>query len=150
MTMNCAVSYEELAAWRVGDAEPDRAAELSRHAATCPDCSRRTAALDRVDAALRATATPEPSPAGLLDVRRQLSREVRGGAEMMTLDDVAAFLSLTPAEIADVVPELPAFELAGQVRVRRSRLLDWIEGRERDYMRYRILRQIESASKGVA
>ena len=29
----------------------------------------------------------------------------------------------------------PAFELAGQIRVRRAKLVEWIERRERDFTR---------------
>ena len=35
--------------------------------------------------------------------------------------------------MGEIVASLPAFELAGQVRVRRSRLIAWIEERERSY-----------------
>ena len=53
----------------------------------------------------------------------------------MTLDEVAAFLRLSDAQLDEVVEELPAFELGGQLRVRRQRLIEWLQQRERDYAR---------------
>jgi hypothetical protein len=53
----------------------------------------------------------------------------------MTLDEVAEFLRISLDELEEVVTELPAFEVAGQLRVRRARLLEWVEARERAYRR---------------
>ena len=53
----------------------------------------------------------------------------------MTLDEVAAFLRIDPSDLGEVAEELPAFELGGQVRVRRERLIEWIQQRERAYTR---------------
>ena len=73
----------------------------------------------------------------VLAARRAVSRVLRRPhtPEVMTLDEVAAFLRVGPDELAEVVELLPAFELAGRIRVRRARLIEWIEQRERDYTR---------------
>jgi hypothetical protein len=54
---------------------------------------------------------------------------------ILTLNEVAAFLRLTPSQMDDVAADLPAFELGGQLRVRRSRLLEWVAVREAAYRR---------------
>ena len=68
----------------------------------------------------------------VLNTRRALSAQVRGAhaPELMTLDEVAEFLRITLDNLEEIVLELPAFELAGQLRVRRSKLLEWVEARE--------------------
>ena len=38
-------------------------------------------------------------------------------------------------ELDEIAEELPAFELAGRLRVRRQRLMEWIEHREQSYAR---------------
>jgi len=55
--------------------------------------------------------------------------------EIMTLDEAAAFLRISPDELGEIAEELPAFELAGRIRVRRSRLIEWVARREADYAR---------------
>ena len=137
--MDCDVTYEELAAFASDDVAPERAQELRNHAAACPSCRQRLDALARLDAGLRSLPRFETSASALLRTRRLLSEQVRGGGrpELMTLDEVAAFLRISLDELEEVVLELPAFELAGQLRVRRSRLIEWIEARERAYSRSR-------------
>ena len=53
----------------------------------------------------------------------------------MTLDEVGEFLRIGPETLSEIAEELPAFELGGQVRVRRERLLEWVRRREQDYAR---------------
>jgi helix-turn-helix protein len=131
--VTCDVSYEDLAAFAAGDS-----AELAGHAAKCDVCRKRLDALSSADDALRRLPRPEPSASALLKVRRELAREVRPDTatpEVMTLDEVAAFLRVSADQLGDLAAELPAFELGGRIRVRRERLVKWIEVRERDYMR---------------
>jgi len=73
----------------------------------------------------------------------------------MTLDEVAEFLRLSPGQLDEVASDLPGFELAGQVRVRRAKLLEWIERRERSYLRNTVASRVARALaangwKGVA
>jgi len=130
--MDCKTSYEELAAFAAGDAE-----HLGRHVRACAACRERLAVLERVDRDLRLLPRPEPSAGAVLAARRAVARETRsaGGPEVMTLAEVAEFLRLPPDGLSEVAGELPAFEVGGQVRVRRARLVEWIAGRERAYAR---------------
>ncbi len=135
--MDCDVTYEELAALLSGDLGEARQAELRRHADGCPRCRDRLDALRRSDAALAGVPRVTPPGRVLLAARRALADVTRGASapEVMTLAEVVAFLRLTPHQLGQVVDELPAFELAGQIRVRRERLVEWIQQRERDYTR---------------
>ena len=73
----------------------------------------------------------------LLAARRAIAAATRPAepAEIMTLEEAAELLRLTPGQLDRIVGELPAFELGGQIRFRRVRLIEWIEQRERDYGR---------------
>ena len=135
--MTCEVTSEDLAALTAGDLDQARAAQVRAYAETCPHCRRRLTALAAADAALAAVRPLEVPAGALLETRRVLSESVRGAglAEIMTLEEVAAFLRIKPVELGEVIEELPAFELAGQVRVRRARLIEWVEQRERDFRR---------------
>jgi len=148
----------QLAEYAAGEADGSTTAEVETHLAACAECRRHVAALRRADAALAALPPATPSARALLAIRRELAREVRGagtGPEVMTLDEVAEFLRLAPAELDEVAADLPAFELAGQVRVRRARLLEWIERREREYLRNTVASRVArtlaaNGWKGVA
>ena len=95
----------------------------------------------------------EPSARAVLNARKALSHELGAGEdpEIMTLEEVAEFLRMPPDDLDEIAAGLPAFELGGHVRVRRERLIEWIEQRELLYAR----RNIESSiargfGKGVA
>ena len=57
----------------------------------------------------------------------------------------ADFLRITRDQLGEIVEELPAFELAGQIRIRRQRLIEWVQQRERDYSRQASQRWVSGA-----
>jgi len=135
--MNCNMTYEELAAFASGDLDAGREAEIRNHLEQCDTCRKRLEALNEADAALRALRPVRPPASAILATRRALGEAAdgAGGAEIMTLDEVGEYLRVTPKQLGEVVGELPAFELAGRIRVRRTKLIEWIEQRERSYTR---------------
>jgi len=135
--VKCDVSDELLAALTAGDLPAEPAGRIERHARRCRRCRARLAAIRAADGALAALPRFAPSPAALLAARRALAGAARGGAEpeIMTLPEVAEFLRIDEAALGEIADELPAFELAGRVRVRRARLLEWIARRESDFAR---------------
>lgn len=136
--MTCEVTYERLAVFAAGDLESAEEDEIRRHASACGRCRERLEALRQTDAALAALPPVEPPPATVQAARQVLSEATREAAprRIMTLDEVAAFLRLAGEQLDEIVEELPAFELAGQIRVRRERLIEWVEQRERAYARH--------------
>ena len=137
--MTC-ISHETLAQFAVGDMDTGDVSDVEAHIRSCPECRRRLEAVRKVDTALCLLRRAEPSAQALLDTRCLISEEIRipQASEIMTLDDVAEFLRIGPGELEEIVEELPAFELAGEIRIRRTKLLDWIEHRERQYLRQTI------------
>ena len=137
--MNCEITYEQLAAMVIGELDAKQAADICEHIAQCEHCRNRLAALNRIDEILITLRPLRPSASTVLATRRALAPEIRPApaSEIMTLEDMAEFLRITPEQLGEIVEELPAFELAGQIRVRRDRLLEWIQQRERDYNRQR-------------
>lgn len=152
--MTCPFTDEQLAAWSTAGAEAG--IEWGGHVARCPSCQTRLTALQRMDQLLRQTIT-QPVPAALAErVRATLQRQWKS-TEILTLEEVAAFLHLSIDQLDEITDELPAFELAGQIRVRKTKLLEWIEARERAYLRAitqsrtrRIIHGGADSAKGVA
>ena len=135
--MKCDISYEELAACQAGEATAARMEEIQRHLPHCAACRKRITALAEADGLLKQLTPYRPSHVSVLAVRRALSAELRQNEtrEILTLDEAAAFLRINPEEMEEIAEELPAFELAGQIRIRRTKLLEWIDQRESNYMR---------------
>jgi len=134
------MSHETLAQFAAGDMDAAEISDVEAHIAQCPECRRRLEAVRKTDAALCLLKRAEPSAQALLATRRLISDEIRipQPSEIMTLDDVAEFLRIGPAGMEEIAEELPAFALAGEIRIRRAKLLEWIEHRERQYLRQTI------------
>jgi len=145
------VSYEALAEFAAGDMAADRARAIEEHLPQCERCRRRLEALRKADALVQALPRMEPSARASLNVRRAVSKEIRGGdaPEIMTLDEVARFLRISPDALEEIAEELPAFELGGQIRVRRARLVEWVEERERRHVRSNAESQAARVVRGI-
>ena len=150
MNMNCPWTDEELAARASGDLPAEAAQSLDDHLRRCDSCCRRLEAIRCVDAALSVLPRHLPSMTSMLQVRRSLAAQTRGRSEpeILTLEELAEFLRVSLEELGEVVDTLPAFELGGQVRVRRAMLLEWLEHRERLYRNANIQSQASRASAG--
>jgi len=151
--MNCPVE-EELVALADGELRGDRGQQVLAHVRECSRCRALLEAVGRIDERLSSEAAARPPASVVLAARRKLEPVLRPPPpEVMTLEQVASFLQIEPGELGAIVDELPAFELAGQVRVRRSLLLGWIRQREEDFARDSLARCMgdESESRrGVA
>jgi hypothetical protein len=135
--MHCDITYEQLAAWSCGDVPAAPSQAIEQHVESCDVCRRRLVNLKTADAAMRLLRPLVPPAETILAARRLLSEEIRPSRQpdILTLEEVAAFLRIDAGELRPFVEELPAFELGGSIRVRRSRLLEWIEQRERQFSR---------------
>lgn len=135
--MSCDITYEELVAFVDGDLSTQRIAQIGEHVAVCDECAERIKAIRGIDVALVAVRRIEPGAGVVFAARRALAQVTRGGqaVDVMTLDEVAQYLRITSQQLGEIMHELPAFEMAGQVRVRREALVKWIEQKERNYTR---------------
>ena len=135
--MTCLECRQLLSPYQKGELPPAAAAAVAAHAGDCPACSAKLAALRDLDGLLRGLPDREPSPASLLAIRERVHTELAGG-EIMDVDQVAAFLKLGREQVAHSLDELPCFEVAGEIRFRRSVLLEWIEAREKAWRQERM------------
>ena len=65
--MRCADVSPNLAAFVLGGMDPEEAAEIRRHLATCPSCRNELEELEKVNRALQAAPPPEMPPGHLKD-----------------------------------------------------------------------------------
>lgn len=146
--MECDVTYEDVAGFVADELDAARMAEIGEHIPQCQRCRERIVRLEQTDAALGHLQRTAPSAAAVLTARRAIGEVTRGTGkgDIMTLEEVGEFLRITPAELGEIAEELPAFELAGRIRVRRERLCEWIQQREQDYARATAARWASRAS----
>lgn len=137
--MTCNVESDVLARYAAGELAPSRSDRIAAHVKKCPECALRLESLRTVDLALDGLARVEPPAAAIHRVRRALGDEIRGrkDPEIMTMDEVAAFLRVSPAAMAQVMADLPVFEIGGELRARRTRVIEWIEECEQSHVQSR-------------
>ncbi|MBT4816714.1 MAG: helix-turn-helix domain-containing protein [Lentisphaerae bacterium] len=133
--MNCQCEPEALCRVLGDEMDAEERQSMETHLGQCTDCTRMLAALRVTDRCLEQLDQIEPDAATLLDVRRAMACERQRSHDdsLMTMDEVAEYLRLDPDEFERVASQVPAFEFAGKVLVRRSQLLEWVRQRERTY-----------------
>jgi hypothetical protein len=118
---------------------------LRQHLAECAACQRVVADIQRADTALNTLSHTPPAATSLLEVQQRVRQELGMAKqrEILTLEEAADFLRVEPEELAEILDDLPWFELAGRIRFRRQALLDWVRQRERECTRERLSRSLQ-------
>lgn len=140
--MACEVTLERLSALLAGDLDAAQAHLLRQHIGQCPTCTTSIARLQEADRQLRSVA--ERVPSAVVQRARQVIRSAvqhQPTPEVMTLEEVAQYLRLGASQLAQVLEQLPSFTVAGEVRVRRDRLMQWINDQEQQAFRDRVRSQ---------
>lgn len=135
--MDCALVETVLSAYEKGDLASGEREAVAAHLSSCPACRAAFedfAALTALAAAEAATAPPDLGAERLLAaIKAEVAAEAALATvehEIMTFDEVAAYLRVAPDELETELSTLPFFELGGRLRIRRSLLMAWIEERE--------------------
>ena len=142
---------DDLAAYADGETDAVATREIDQHLAACPSCRRQLAALRQADAGLREMAGSAAPAGAVMAAWQAVSAELTPAAlpEVLTLEQAAGMLAVSMNELAEVMDELPLFEIAGQLRIRRARLVEWIADRERQFSRQRSQSWVARASAGM-
>jgi hypothetical protein len=143
--MNCPNTPDIWFAYLDGELPSEQEREWRRHLAACPACQRLLDGLRDADRSLSALAAGAPAADALLRVQQHVRQELGMAKqrEILTLEEAADFLRVEPDELAEVLDDLPWFELAGRIRFRRQALLDWVRKRERECTRERLSRNLQ-------
>jgi len=138
--MKCEACRERLSELEAGELNETLAGAIRSHLRDCSACARLLAAMQGVEEL--AAVLPDGGPSHSLSVRilarveEWLSPDPQSLPEIMTPEQLARFLNV-PLEQLEV-GSLPGFEIGGELRFRKDRVLEWIEAREREYERGRI------------
>jgi hypothetical protein len=133
--MTCAECRNLLSACEAGElAEPEEKL-VQEHVKACAECGRLRTAMRAMMRTLNALEDPPPPQRLTLGVMNAPALgpnpEPREAPEIMTPEDLARFLRLAPDDLEDVIGLIPGFEIAGRLRFRKARVLEWIEAREK-------------------
>ncbi len=157
--IDCTTVETLLSGFERADLSPGDSELVAAHLSACPACRvtlghfEALSALTKAEAGSSMASAADASAAGAFEpapglgpptsvVRaRQILAAVKAEVaaeaalatvehEIMTFDEVAAYLRLSPDELEAELASLPYFEIGGRIRVRRGLLMVWIEERE--------------------
>lgn len=133
-------------------AEGNRGYLLSKSAAAhlegCQDCNGRVSMAIEAMNLLASLPVPEPAEDLFNIIETRLRREAHESespraiampsaeAEVMTPEELASFLRIPTDTVYELLQDIPHLNLAGQIRFRRSSVLGWLDGIERNSGRH--------------
>ena len=133
--MNCESCREKLSELLAGELDAIHAAGVRQHLADCPSCARLLEAMRTTADMTDRLLDMDPPRALCLRIMAQtgdgFGPDLAAAPEIMTPEQLARFLQVPLAKLEDEIGALPSFEIAGELRFRKDRLLEWIEERER-------------------
>ena len=121
---------------------------VEKHLAECPACSRLLVAIRKTAALVDQLADGEPARTMSVRVLGQvdglLAPDLGDAPEIMTPDQLARFLRVSPDRLAEVIDTIQGFDIGGELRFRKERVLEWIQEREHDRERRAIYSQLRA------
>jgi len=112
------------------------ARRVEAHLSACPACSRVLTAMRRTTHEIGQLADTPPSRSMSVRVLDQVDAmrtpDLGQAPAVMTPEDLAMFLRVSPAALAEVIDTIPGFDIGGELRFRKERVEEWIQQRERE------------------
>ena len=116
-----------------GELSSEQQNEFRAHLEQCETCRTRLNQLTALRASIRHQGEVSLSHDADLRLRRRIHREIRPDnrlPEILDIESVAQLMQLSVSEVAEILDEIPHFEIAGRIRFRRNRVLDWLREKE--------------------
>ena len=133
--MTCAECRDLLSVLEARELPEPQAQQVQQHANGCAECGRLLRAMRAAMQTVEALEDPPPPQRLTLQVMNAPAlrpcADSSDAPEIMTPKDLASFLRLSPDDLEEVIALIPGFEIAGRVRFRKERVLEWIEAREK-------------------
>ena len=144
--MNCNDVRGMLSELEAGELSETISGEVRNHLHSCAECSRLLAALRTASGLVDRLPEEEPSRACSFRIRRAvdelLGPEFSQSPEILTPEELARFLRIPDEKLDQEIEAIPGFEIAGELRFRKDRVLQWIEEREKDRERAALYTQL--------
>ena len=132
----CEAYRDLLSGYEAGELAAPAARRVETHLSACPACSRLLQAVRRTTHGIGQLADMPPSRSMSVRVLGQVDAmrtpDLGQAPAVMTPEDVARFLRVSPAALAEVIDTIPGFDIGGELRFRKERVEEWIQQRERD------------------
>lgn len=140
-TMRCAHVEDLLPAFLEEDLSPQEKRIVEKHLKSCKKCQQFMARLDSLDLCFEELSlSPEQSGDGesLKDRNARLQqihkfsgvKEVGSSSDIFTPEEVATYLKVSVAAVYEMASEMPFFYFGNDLRIRRERLVQWIDEQE--------------------
>jgi len=122
------------------------------HKNHCAKCSAYLQKYEMFLESLRDNLENELSDDADLRIRSTLHKTITPQAstpEILDIEGVAQFLNLSVSQVADILDQLPAFEIGGRIRFRRDRIVAWARDREEKLSKERLQSSIKQSAKFI-
>ena len=137
-----------LSEYEAGELTRPLADQVEQHLSGCPTCRRLLASLRRTAAMVEQLADEPParsmSVRVLGQVHELLAPDLAEAPEILTREELARFLRVSADALAEVIDTIPGFDIGGEVRFRKERVLEWIQEREHQRDRRAIYSQLRA------
>jgi hypothetical protein len=149
--MSCDTFREHV--WALPDElTPEESEALRAHLEVCAACRAEADTRGSIGTALAAAEGEEAPGDEVLDrVRSRLAPAETSPTpvgEVMTPEELAAYLQVPVADVFENLEALPAFEFGGYVRFRRRAIDHWLEEQEQRWRRESLAASVRAASRG--
>ena len=144
----CTTYRETLSAFDAAELDPDLTAQVEKHVSECAECSRLLRTVRKATDLVSRLVDEEPARSVCVrilgEVDRFLAPDLADAPEIMTPEQLARFLHVPLGKLDDRIETIPGFEIGGELRFRKERVLEWIEQREQERERRTIYSQLRA------
>lgn len=128
--MKCEDFAERISEFADGDLTEQARYEAQEHLVQCPKCAEEYRKFCLFTNGIGQLAEPSPSDHVRYEIMSGILSRSREFPEVMDVETLMAYLGVTLEELEEELEDLPAFEFAGKLRFRKTRIDKWIEERE--------------------
>lgn len=127
---------ELLSEYEAGELTAHLAARVEEHLGECPACACLLSALRQTSTLVDQLVDEDPARTMAVRVLGKVDElsapDFSDAPEIMTPDELARFLRVPPDTLAEVIDTIPGFDIGGEVRFRKERVVEWIDQREHE------------------
>ena len=132
--MNCSEVSTLISAFLAGDLTKEETLAVDEHLKECPQCQELSEQYGQLDLLVEKWSKSEMSPSLIESTLHSIQQRIYGNDlpkdEILTPEEVAAFLKIPTRTVYEMTNVLPFIHLGDHLRIRRESLLAWIEEEE--------------------
>lgn len=128
--MKCKDAKQNLMAYLYGECSKECTDEIKKHIASCPRCKHELEDFNEIrELCTQWSDVP-------IDKKLMYNTFLKTKPEILTLEELATYLRVTPEEILDNLHNIPHIKIGKSIRFRRETITKWLRSIEYDPQKY--------------